>query len=198
MSNKSQTAKLFPDISMFKCKAPTPPPFYCPIWRSQWEKSSYSQVFEVWEVFKGLGVDVGQTFCVPDLSGTRGQNAEKMLFFCKNGVGNLYGGRILVCDVTLCVQEKWNQGQRSSISPVSDGFNQRCLLERFPNPQDLLHLSNLDSDRMNLHNQGGLIKFFDYDGNSLKLHHFVPVVTLTVHLHPMTFHGVLRCLTKVK
>lgn len=69
-------------------------------------------------------MDVGQTFCVPDLSGTRGQNAEKILFFCKNVVGNLYGGRILVCDVTLCVQEKRNQGQKSSISPISDGFTQ--------------------------------------------------------------------------
>lgn len=37
-------------------------------------------------------MDVGQTFCVPDLSGTRGQNAEKMLCFYKNVVGNLFWG----------------------------------------------------------------------------------------------------------
>lgn len=50
-------------------------------------------------------MDVGQTFCVPDLSGTRGQNGEKMLCFNINVVGNLFRGRILVRDVTLCVQE---------------------------------------------------------------------------------------------
>lgn len=36
-------------------------------------------------------MDVGQTFCIPDLSGTTGQNAEKLLFFYKKLVGNLYG-----------------------------------------------------------------------------------------------------------